>query len=86
MAASTRSRVVLPKPRKGRRLMPGIVRVDSNRTHGYVVRIGYYRTRAGWLVRHRAYFGDTMYLGKARALKAAERWVRALVRNGKPPR
>jgi hypothetical protein len=77
---------LLPKPRAGRRLTPGIVRVDSNRTHGYVVRIGYVRGPNGWRARYRAYFGDRMYGGKRRALAAAERWIRELVRTGKPPR
>jgi hypothetical protein len=78
---------ILPKPRRGRRLTPGIVRVDSNRTHGYVVRIGYVRSRPGdrWRARYRAYFGDKMYGGKARALAAAERWIRDLTRTGRAP-
>lgn len=77
---------ILPKPRAGRRLTPGIVRVDSNRTHGYVVRIGYIRSSNGWRARYRAYFGDRMYGGKRKALAAAERWIRELLRTGKPPR
>lgn len=75
---------ILPKPRSGRRLTPGIVRIDSNRTHGYVVRIGYVRRGGGWRARYRAYFGDTTYRGKAKALAAAERWLRDLIRTGEP--
>jgi hypothetical protein len=81
-----RIQAIMPKPRAGRRLAPGIVRVDSNRTHGYVVRIGYVRGPTGWRARYRAYFGDRMYGGKRKALAAAERWIRELVRTGRPPR
>ena len=87
--SSSRILALLPKARRGRRLTPGIVRVDSNRTHGYVVRIGYVRSGTGarsrWRARFRAYFGDKMYGGKSRALRAAEEWIRTLTMTGKAP-
>lgn len=57
----------------------GISRIDqaSTRTHGFFVRVGYHRTRDGsWRPKHRAFFGDASYGGKAKALKAAQAWLK----------
>jgi len=57
----------------------GISRIDqaSTRTHGFFVRVGYHRTRDGsWRPKHRAFFGDASYGGKAKALKAAQSWLK----------
>jgi hypothetical protein len=40
------------------------------------VRIGYRRTRDGlWRPKHRSFFGDASYGGKAKARRAAEGWL-----------
>ncbi len=65
--------------RKASNLPPGISRIDqpSTRTHGYFVRVGYHRTRDGlWRPKHRAFFGDASHGGKAKAMKAAEKWLK----------
>jgi hypothetical protein len=57
----------------------GISRIDqsSTRTHGFFVRVGYHRTKDGaWRPKHRAFFGDASHGGKAKALKAATRWLK----------
>ena len=59
----------------------GISRIDqtSTRTHGYFVRVGYHRTKDGaWRPKHRAFFGDASHGGKAKALKAATRWLKGV--------
>lgn len=59
----------------------GISRIDqaSTRTHGYFVRVGYHRTKDGaWRPKHRAFFGDASHGGKAKALKAATRWLKGI--------
>ena len=61
---------------------PGITRVDqeSTRTHGWVGRVGYRRTDAGWRPQFTAFFGDRSHGSSADALKAAEKWLRATKR------
>lgn len=62
-------------------LPPGISRIDqeSTRTHGYFVRVGYHRTRDGaWRPKHRSFFGDASNGGKAKALKAAVKWLKGV--------
>ena len=69
--------------RKRSALPAGISRIDqeSTRTHGYFVRVGYHRTREGsWRPRHRAFFGDAGHGGKARALKAAVKWLKGVAK------
>lgn len=64
-------------------LPPGISRIDqeSTRTHGYFVRVGYHRTRDGaWRPKHRAFFGDASNGGKAKALKAAVKWLKSVAK------
>jgi len=78
--------VPLPKPRKGRKLPPGMIRLDYDRARGYLVRIGYLRTKSGWRPKFKAYFSDTRWGGKAPARRAAEAWLRTLIRTGRPPR
>ena len=59
----------------------GISRIDqtSTRTHGYFVRVGYHRTKDGaWRPKHRAFFGDASHGGKAKALKAATKWLKGV--------
>jgi hypothetical protein len=59
----------------------GVSRIDqaSTRTHGYFVRVGYHRTKDGaWRPKHRAFFGDASHGGKAKALKAANKWLKGV--------
>ena len=59
----------------------GISRIDqtSTRTHGFFVRVGYHRTKDGaWRPKHRAFFGDASHGGKAKALKAAAKWLKGV--------
>ncbi len=94
MATGTRARtrrpvklkVPLPQARGGRRLTPGIVRLDYERATGFVVRLQYRRTPEGWRPKFHQYFGDAKYGGKARALTAAQRWLDVVTRTGKVPR
>lgn len=81
-----RLKVQLPRAREGRRLTPGIVRLDYERAKGYVVRLHYLRTSEGWRPKFHQYFGDAKYGGKARALAAAEDWLEIVTRTGKAPR
>jgi hypothetical protein len=81
-----RLKVQLPRAREGRRLTPGIVRLDYERAKGYVVRLHYLRTAEGWRPKFHQYFGDAKYGGKARALAAAEDWLEIVTRTGKAPR
>jgi len=80
------SGIQLPRPRRGRRLPPGIVRLDYEKAKGYNVRIGYIRKGDSWRPRFRAYFADGRYGGKAEALAAARKWLRTLIRTGKAPK
>ena len=60
---------------------PGICRIDqdSTRTHGWFVRVGYYRRRDGsYRPRHTKFFGDVTNGGKRKALYAAEAFVAKL--------
>lgn len=83
----TASGIQLPRPRRGRRLPPGIVRLDYEKARGYNVRIGYVRKPdGGWRPRFQAYFADGRHGGKAEALAAARKWLRTLIRTGKPPK
>jgi hypothetical protein len=59
----------------------GISRIDqaSTRTHGFFVRVGYHRTKDGaWRPKHRSFFGDASHGGKAKALKAAMKWLKSV--------
>lgn len=78
-------KVPLPRARHGRRLTPGIVRLDYERAKGYVVRLKYRRVDGGWRPKFHQYFGDAKYGGKAKALAAAERWLGIVTRTGKAP-
>lgn len=84
-AARRPPKLVLPRPRAGRRLAPGLVRLDYDKVRGYIVRIGYIRTKTGWRPRHKAYFSDVRFGGKAKAKAAAEAWLKGLIRTGRPP-
>ena len=56
----------------------GISRIDqeSTRTHGWFVRVGYFETKNGsYKAKHTKFFGDVSNGGKAKALKAAEKFV-----------
>jgi hypothetical protein len=67
--------------RKKTNLPAGISRIDqeSTRTHGFFVRVGYHRTREGaWRPKHRSFFGDASHGGKAKALKAATKWLKSV--------
>jgi hypothetical protein len=84
--STTKLKVQLPKAREGRKLLPGIVRLDYERAKGYVVRLEYQRTRQGWRPKFHQYFGDAKYGGKVKALTAAEKWLTTVTRTGKVPR
>jgi len=61
----------------------GISRIDqeSTRTHGWFVRVGYYETRQGtYRAKHTRFFGDVSNGGKAKALKAAEAFVKKVAK------
>jgi hypothetical protein len=62
-----------------------MVRLDYPKVQGYIVRIGYIRTKTGWQPRYKAYFSDTRYGSKAKAKAAAEAWLKGLIRTGRPP-
>lgn len=79
-------KIPLPQARQGRRLSPGIVRLDYDRARGYIVRLSYIRTKTGWRPRFKAYFSDSRCGGKAKALAAAEAWLKVVTRTGKPPK
>jgi hypothetical protein len=81
-----RLKVQLPRAREGRRLTPGIVRLDYERARGYIVRLQYQRTQDGWRPKFHQYFGDAKYGSKSRALAAAEAWLDVVTRTGKAPR
>lgn len=64
----------------------GITRVDqpSTRTHGFVVRRGWYQKKDGsYGPRHKSFFGDVSHGGKKGALKAAEAWLNTIERGTK---
>ena len=55
----------------------GISRVDqeSTRTRGFVVRIGYTKTKTGYRPKVTKYFPDKTHGGKAKAWAAAEKFA-----------
>ena len=79
-------KVPLPRAREGRRLTPGIVRLDYERATGYMVRLAYRLTETGYRPRFRAYFSDTKYGGSRKALAAAEAWLAQVTRTGRAPK
>jgi len=76
-----------PTRANGRRMPPGICRVDqeSTRTHGFVVRVGYHKTAKGWRPKHTAFFGDASHGSKKKALDAASSWLKKVQRTGRVP-
>lgn len=85
-AKPRRPKIKLPAARRGRRLPPGMVRLDYPKVRGYLVRIGYTRTRNGWVPKYKAYFSDTRCGGKAKARAAADKWLEGLIKTGRPPK
>jgi len=81
-----RPKITPPAPRRGRRLPPGMVRLDYPKVRGWLVRIGYLRTKTGWVPKYKAYFSDTRCGGKAKARAAADAWLAGLLRTGRPPK
>lgn len=79
-------KVALPRPRVGRKLPPGIVRLDYDRARGYIVRLSYRLTRTGWRPRFNRYFSDVKYGGKKQALAAAKAWLKIVTRTGRAPK
>jgi hypothetical protein len=75
-----------PVARRGRRLPPGLTRLDYPKVRGYIVRIGYIRTKTGWKPKFKGYFSDARYGSKAKARAAAEVWRATLLRTGRPPK
>jgi len=63
-----------------------MVRLDYPKVQGYLVRIGYLRTKTGWVPKYKAYFSDTRCGGKAKARAAADAWLEGLLRTGRPPK
>jgi len=63
-----------------------MVRLDYPKVRGYLVRIGYLRTKSGWVPKFKAYFSDTRCGSKAKARAAADAWLAGLVRTGRPPK
>ena len=78
-------KVALSRARKGRRLSPGIVRLDYERATGYMVRLDYRLTSTGYRPRFRRYFSDVKYGGPRKALRAAEAWLAEVSRTGRAP-
>jgi hypothetical protein len=86
---ATASRSRRPVPR-------GFTRIDQpeKNTHGWFVRVGYFKRRDGsWKARHVAFFSDAGHGGKTRARRAAEVYVaraqrqdRKAAETGKPVR
>jgi len=61
----------------------GISRIDqpSTRTYGWFARAGFYRRPDGsYGPRHRKFFGDAGYVGKRRALRAAQEYLAIVTR------
>jgi hypothetical protein len=63
-----------------------MVRLDYPKVQGYLVRIGYLRTKTGWVPKFKGYFSDTRCGGKAKARAAADAWLEGLLRTGRPPK
>jgi hypothetical protein len=63
-----------------------MIRLDYPKVRGYLVRIGYRRTKTGWTPKFKGYFSDTRYGSKAKARAAAEAWLSTLLRTGRPPK
>ena len=63
-----------------------MIRLDYPKVRGYLVRIGYRRTKTGWTPKYKGYFSDTRYGTKAKARAAAEAWLTTLLRTGKAPK
>lgn len=81
--AASKAKTAKKAVRRKSALPPGVSRIDqeSTRTHGYFVRVGYHRTRDGaWRPKHRAFFGDASHGGKAKALKAAVKWLKGVAK------
>lgn len=55
----------------------GITRVDqpSTRTHGYVVRVGWKKTRKGWRPKKQGFFADKGNGGKRNTYRTACAWA-----------
>ena len=81
-----RQRLGLPPGRTGQRLPPGMIRLDYPSARGYLIRIGYTRTRQGYKPQNKAYFSDARYGTPAKARAAAEAWLERLLRTGRAPR
>ena len=66
--------------------VPGISRIDqpSTRTFGWFVRYGYRPTSKGTRPKFTAFFGDATHGGKAKAMKAAMKWLKQVLKTGRP--
>jgi hypothetical protein len=87
---SARSRKPSVRSRRTRSAskIPGVSRIDqpSTRTFGYFVRFGYRPTPRGTRPKFTAFFGDATNGGKAKAFKAAVKWLKQVQRTGRPPK
>jgi hypothetical protein len=68
------------RPRGSSNLPAGMVRLDYPRVRGYLVRVGYTRTRKGWRPINKAYFGDSRFGGPRKARTAADAWLKRLLK------
>lgn len=73
------------KSKPAAKKLPGISRIDHGRTHGWFIRLGWRSTKKGTRPKFVSFFGDFSYGGKAKALAAAEKWVRFVIRHGRAP-
>jgi hypothetical protein len=81
-----RQRLGLPAPRAGRPLPPGMIRLDYPSARGYLIRLGYTRTKTGYKPQRKAYFSDTRWGSRAKARAAAEAWLKRFLRTGRVPK
>lgn len=68
----------MPRQKSRRPVAKGYTRIDqpSTNSHGWFVRVGYFKRRDGtWKARHVAFFGDVTHGGKNKAKRAAEAYV-----------
>lgn len=68
----------MPRTSSRRPTARGYTRIDQpeKNTHGWFVRVGYFKRRDGsWKARHVAFFSDARYGSRLKARRAAETFV-----------
>jgi hypothetical protein len=63
-----------------------MIRLDYPSARGYLIRLGYTRTRAGYKPQRKAYFSDTRWGSRTKARAAAEAWLERFLRTGRVPK